>query len=200
MAAVETAPPVGAAKPRDLDAPVRFTIDQIKILVAPKTRRYWIGVYHDAPFDHGSKAGVSFMKYFGAPPVDDDGKFNESKIQRRGMVLPLTDAQVAEFSEAVANVVLRTGRVTSDSIAPDGTPRTSFVVKKWMHLDSVQYDVHKDRKGEPQAPRTFEFTKDDVPLGYFLYCVPLREQMPVNWRDEKTPPRMCDVACMVKAG
>lgn len=200
MAAVETAPPVGATKTRDPDDPVKFTIDQVKILTAPKSRRYWIGVYPDAPFDHGSKAGVSFMKYKGPPPVDDDGAFNPSKIQARGTVVSLTDAQVADFAAAVANVILRTGHAPSDSITPDGKPRSAFVVRKWMHLDSVEYDVQKDRKGEPQTKRVFEFTRDDVPLGYYLYCVPVREQMPSNWRDEKTPPRMCDTSSMVKAG
>jgi hypothetical protein len=200
MAAVDTAPQ-GATKARDPDGPVTYSLEQVKRITAPKTRRYWMGVIESAPFDHCSKAGLGLLKFKGAPPVDDDGSFNSSKIQARGDVYELTDAQVAEFVERVSNVIVRVQTSTSDSVDPKtNKPRTRQVVSKWMHLDSVEYDVQKDRKGEAMPKRSFTFTTEDVPLGYFLYCVPLREQMPVGWRDEKTPPRMCDVSSMVKAG
>ena len=106
MAAVETAPPVGA-KTRDADAPVTYTLEQIKALVAPKTRRYWIGIREDAPLEHTDAGGVSVVKFSGPPPVDDDGTFNPKKIQVRGVIHALTDEQVAKFAERVANIVVR---------------------------------------------------------------------------------------------
>lgn len=200
MAAVETAPPVGA-KTRDADAPVTYTLEQIRAITAPKTRRYWIGLREDAPLEHTDAGGISVMKYSGPPPVDDDGQFNPKKIQARGLVHALTDAQVAKFAERVSNIAVRVETKTSDSIDPKtNKPRTVQTVTRWMHFDSVEYDVRKDREGKPQKRREFTFQENDVPLGYFIYCVPLREQMPVAWRDEKTPPRMCDHSSMVKAG
>lgn len=200
MAAVETAPPVGA-KTRDADAPVTYTLEQIKTIVAPKTRRYWIGIREDAPLEHTDAGGISVMKFSGPPPVDDDGQFNPKKIHGRGLIHALTDEQVAKFAERVANIIVRVETQVSDSVNPQTNERRSReTITRWMHLDSVKYDVRKDREGKPQELRTFTFQKNDVPLGYFLYCVPLREQMPIGWRDEKTPPRMCDTSSMVKAG
>lgn len=200
MAVVDTTPPVGA-KTRDDNAPVTYTLEQIKTLVAPKTRRYWIGIREDAPLEHTDAGGVGVMKYSGPPPVDDDGAFNPKKIHARGFIHSLTDEQVAKFAERVANIIVRVETQTSDSVDPKTNQRrTRETITRWMHLDSVQYDSRKDREGKPQERRSFVFQKNDVPLGYFLYCVPLREKMPVDWRDEKTPPRMCDVSSMVSKG
>ena len=203
MASVETAPASGAkpAAQRDPNAPVTFTMEQIKLALAPKTRRYWVGITEDAPFDTCSKAGIGLMKYKGPAPTDDDGSFNPSKIQARGDIHEMTADTLAKFTERVANVVVRVGTVTSDSVNPKtGKPRQTRTVTRWMFLDSVDYDFRKDREGKPMDPRTFTFTAEDVPLGHFIYCVPLRESMPIGWREEKTPPRMCDVSSMVKAG
>ena len=73
MAAVDTAPHKGAEKTQDADAPVTYTLEQMKILTSPKTRRYWIGVYHYAPLEHTDAGGVSVMNNARVPPDESPG-------------------------------------------------------------------------------------------------------------------------------
>jgi len=194
MASVDTvqAPKAPSAPQKDYFAPVTFKLDDVVQTPMPKTRRYWIGVTSDAPFATTSKAGLDFQMYVGPTPADDAGHFDPSMIRARGMIRELTDDQIEVVVRRVKNTVLEVDRKTSDSVGKDGVRRSSFIVTKWKYHDAIEYDRRRDAEGKSQNPRPMVRTPNDVPLGCYLYCIPVAESMPVGWRDNPTPTRMCE--------
>lgn len=197
MAPVDTAPSEVAPK---IASGVKIDIKSIKVTKAPPSKRYWVGVMPDAPFDIDSRGGVGVCKFKGRTPVTEAGRIDLTIQHELGDVLELTDSQIELFKARVANVVLRVGSredVVTDDLGNKRRVSVPYVVAK-VFLDSKAYDVNLDRQGKPMPNRPYQPKTNDVPLGYYLYCVPLSESMPLGWRTS-SPPRMCDVASMVSA-
>lgn len=197
MASVDTAPSEVVANKSPLKS-VKIDIASVKIAKAPPSKRYWVGVMPDAPFDCDSRGGVGMVKFKGKAPVTEQGRVDLRLAHELGDVLELTDSQVELFKSRVANVVLRIGNredVVTDDLGNKRRVSVPYVVAK-VFLDSKAYDVNLDRQGKPMPQRTYEARPNDVPLGYYVYCVQLGESMPVGWR-ASNPPRMCDTRSMM---
>jgi len=140
------------------------------------SRRYWIGVTLDAPFDADSRGGVAFQKWGESPEFDDAGRVKNNAPL--GTVVELTEAQVRLIKERVENIVIRVGTFTGDRAK---APRKETVLERVFLGSAPKY--------RPAA--------NDVPLGHYLYMVPVAERMPHDWRSG-TPERMVDERSMLK--
>jgi hypothetical protein len=138
--------------------PIHIDLSAFPSPIKPKTRRYWVGVRKDAPFDQDSRGGVAFMKWSGKPQYDSRGAIENPESVRGGMTLELTDDQIKIMKERIANTVLRVSRDDKGAVQQ---------VKRHM----------RDHKF--YAPQEI-----DEPLGRYLYCVPIRDgALAENWRD-----------------
>lgn len=180
---------------------VKIDIRKVQITQAPPARRYWAGVMSGAPFDQVTKGGVTFMKFKGTVPVADNGDgLDLRKPNERGDIVELTDDQLALVVKRVGNAALRI--VPERVLRKDEAGNNVFVTRKSIGariaLDSVIYDPVKDRSGQPSPPAPYSAQENDVPLGRFLYLIPVSEKMPVDWRRHDPEP-MCDAESMIDA-
>lgn len=201
--------PVETAAPRNAGAPslasrsgaIKIDVASVPFAAAPPTKRYWVGVMPDAPLDNASAGPITFLKFKGSVPLsENERKFDLSKPHTYGDVIELTDDMLAVIRKRVANKVVRLASMKylqTDHVG-NKTEHEKQYVFRYFALDSVVYDVQKDRKGEPSPPRPYQPERSDVPLGYFLYMIPISESMPYGWR-EQTPERMCDKPSMYEA-
>jgi hypothetical protein len=176
MASVDTAATVerrATSEPPKSGA-IKVDLRKVERKPAPKTRRYWIGVMPDAPFDQTSSGGVAFMRYSERTPINEAGKLDERIPHAKGMVSELTDDQVEVIRRRVGNVVLRVIRGGGEEAEGKNSGKGARIVR--LYLDD---------------PRGYRPVAGDSPLGYWLYMVPISERMPMDWRSA-TPERMCD--------
>lgn len=195
---VDTAAPArGAGSPsQEVARPsgaIKIDVEQMAFSEAPPARRYWVGVRTSAPFDNVTKGGITFLKFKGVLPMSDAGRIDLALPHERGDVVEITDQQLALVKKRVANMVIRTGRATEvrkDAIGNNVAVERTIVAGR-VTLDSV---VHVG----PEKGRTVNYRPEerDVPLGHYLYMVPVYERMPTNWRTEEPEP-MCDADSMI---
>ena len=176
MASVDTAATIDrrATSEPPKSGAIKIDLRKVERKPAPKTRRYWVGVMPDAPFDQTSSGGIAFIRYSERAPINEDGKLDERIPHANGMVSELTDDQVEVIKRRVSNVVLRIVRSDKDKADPNNRGKGARIVK--LYLDE---------------PRGYRHAPGDSPLGHWLYMVPIAERMPLDWRSA-TPERMCD--------
>lgn len=180
MAPVDTAATIDRrateTTPKNPSGAVKIDLRRVERKPAPKTRRYWIGVMPDAPFDQTSSGGFAFIRYSERAPINEDGKLDERIPHAKGMIAELTESQLEVITRRVSNVVIRVVRGKGAEADKNNRGKGAQIIR--LYLD--------DPRGYRPAP-------GDSPLGYWLYMVPIAERMPLDWRSA-TPERMCDDA------
>jgi len=167
---VDSASPATRSGP---DAAVQIDLGNLPRVEAAARRRYWLGIVPDGPMDHDSRGGIEFQKFDRYPEWDEKGALLNADQVLRGKILELTDQQVALIKERVANVVLRVGS------GPDG--RKTIVQRICLASSPTYFPDERD-----------------VPLGHYLFMLPVSDAMPTNWR-ESIPRPMVAFATMLEA-
>jgi len=156
-ATAEHAPDVIMASP-SLD-PIRIDPDARLPGEKIPTRRYWVGVLLSAPIESCSRGGVSFSKRVGKIEYEIDGSIRNPDAVRLGDVVELTEAQKKVALQRIASTVVRTIR------NPEGRPtQVQFIATKWIDASGAWVP---DYRHDPMP--------GDVPLGAYIYMVPVAE-------------------------
>lgn len=131
-----------------------------------KGKRYLCGVALDAPFTYKCVGGISFQKWEGQTQFDSKGKLTTPA--KLGCILELADEQVKIAKEAISNHYIQVTQGPRGGEA--GAENVVTLVRDFVTTDE-----------------TYEPQDGDKPLGWWLYMLPVFEQMPVTFREEQPP-------------
>lgn len=140
------------------DAPITVDVTAVTIPERPSARRYWVGMFLDAPLDFYTVGGVTFPKRVG--PVEHDPKTHAilDGAWKLGAVVELTDDTVSLIRSRLTEKI---ARIVGNPTAKDG----SYRVMVWSKT----------------APG-YEPRHGDIHVADWLYMVPVTEMMRHDWR------------------
>lgn len=175
-----------ASKPASGFRSIRVDPTKVKIPPKAQTKRYWVGVFVNAPFESRSCYGVTFQKWTGVIEADPaTGKLILDRANR-GAIVDLADEQVYGSPGDRTN-----GSDGKPGYWAEGVQRA--VARKIVRTVGTKEDATGNFRCDTYdvTSPSFRPGERDEPLGKYLYCIEVDEVMPPNWRSLQ-PPSMVD--------
>jgi hypothetical protein len=136
----------------------------------PTRKRYWLGVFKDAPVFNFYAGGQCFPRY--TQDVTQDPNTGEmSRVNKRGAIYMLTEDQKERILSDVQQKVVRWRGWTQNEVAKDKGPQQLGEIHD---LRSKHFELNR---------------QSDIPAACYLWMVEITDNMPDGWRSME-PPRM----------